>query len=76
MTLSDVVIHINESLDEGARHRLEEQMRAIDGVIAPRFNARRTHLMVVAYNADRTRSGELLDAVRQQGYTAQNCGGI
>ena len=76
MNISDVVIHVNESLDTGARHDLEERMRAIEGVIAPRFNDRRTHLMIVAYDSDRIRTLTLLEAVRRQGYTAQSCGGI
>lgn len=45
-------------------------------VIAPRFSDRRTHLMVVAYNADRAHTHDLLEAVRLQGYTAQSCSGI
>ena len=76
MTLNDVVIHVNESLDPQARHNLEEQMRNINGVIAPRFNDRRIHLMMVAYDADRIQANTLLEAVYRQGYTGQSCGGI
>ena len=76
MNINDVVIHVNETLDAQARHDLEESLRSINGVIAPRFNDRRIHLLVVAYNPDLTRSGVLLDAINRQGYTAQSCGGI
>ncbi len=76
MDINDVVIHVNESLDPRARHALEDRMRDIDGVIAPRFNDRQTHLMIVAYNSDRTHMGMLLDEVRRQGYTAQACSGM
>ena len=76
MDINGVVIHVNETLGAQARHDLEESLRSIDGVIAPRFNDRRTHLMVVAYNADLTRSGVVLDAVRREGYTAQSCGSV
>ncbi|MFO7542237.1 MAG: hypothetical protein R6W97_05405 [Thiobacillus sp.] len=76
MDISDVVIHVNESLDAQARHDLEDRMRDIDGVIAPRFNGRARHLMIVAYNPEQTGAGFLLDAVRNQGYTAQACGGM
>ena len=76
MDISDVVIHVNETLDAQARHDLEDRMRDIDGVIAPRFNDRAQHLMIVAYNPEQTRAGMLLDAVRNQGYTAQACGGM
>lgn len=76
MHINDVVIHVNESLDTGARHDLEDRMRNIEGVIAPRFNDRRTHLMMVAYNSDHIRTSALLEEVRRQGYHAQSCGGI
>lgn len=76
MDINDVVIHVNESLGARARHELEDHMREIDGVIAPRFNDNKTHLMIVAYNPDRTRMGVLLDEVRRQGYTAQACSGM
>jgi len=76
MNLNDVVIHVNETLDARARHDLEERMREIEGVISPRFSESASHLMVVAYNADRMRTQDLLEAVRRQGYTAQSCGGI
>lgn len=51
-------------------------MNLNDVVIVPRFSDRRTHLMVVAYNADRAHTHDLLEAVRLQGYTAQSCSGI
>lgn len=76
MDINDVVIHVNESLGSRARHALEDHMREIDGVIAPRFSDSKTHLMIVAYNPDRTRMGVLLDEVRSQGYTAQACSGM
>jgi hypothetical protein len=74
MDINDVVIHVNETLDMQARRELEDQMREIDGVIAPRFNDRKIHLMIVAYDPDHTRTKELLDVVNRQGYHAQHCG--
>jgi len=74
MSNNDVVIHVNETLDAQQRHDLEDQMREIDGVIAPRFNDRKIHLMIVAYDPEHIRTMTLLDAVRSQGYHAQHCG--
>jgi hypothetical protein len=74
MSINDVVIHVNETLDAQARHALEDQMREIDGVIAPRFNDRKIHLMIVAYDPEQTSTLMLLDAVRGRGYHAQHCG--
>ena len=73
--MSDVMIHINESLSEEDRSALEESMRQIEGVIAPRFNPGKDHLMVVAYNPDKTNSAALLAKARSAGYTAQLIGG-
>jgi hypothetical protein len=74
MSINDVVIHVNETLDSEERHALEEQMREVDGVIAPRFNDRKIHLMIVAYDPDHISTITLLDMVRSQGYHAQHCG--
>ena len=74
MDINDVVIHVSETLDPNKRHDLEDQMRAVDWVIAPRFNDGRPHLMSVAYDPERISTGELLNEVRRQGYHAQHCG--
>jgi hypothetical protein len=74
MDINDVVIHVDETLDAQAQHDLEDMLREIDGVIAPRFNEHRTHLMIVAYNPELTSSMALLGEIRDQGYHAQHCG--
>ncbi len=76
MDIIDVVIHVNESLGEDARHGLEDRMRSVEGVIAPRFNDPTPHLMVVAYNNDRTTAHALLDEVQHSGYHGQVVGGF
>ncbi len=74
-SISDVMIHINETLDAEARSNLEEGMRQIEGVIAPRFNPGKDHLMVVAFNPEKTSTASLLAKARSAGYTAQLIGG-
>ena len=74
MSINDVVIHVNETLDVHAQRDLEDQVREIEGVIAPRFNDRRPHLMIVAYNPEHTSTMMLLNEVQRQGYHAQHCG--
>ena len=74
-SISDVMIHIKESLSDEARSTLEEGMRQIDGVISPRFNPGKDHLMVVAFNPDKTSTAALLEKARAAGYTAQLIGG-
>ncbi len=74
MYINDVVLHVNENLNLQSRRDLEDHMRAMDGVIAPRFNDRKPHLMIVAYDPDRLHARDLLDEVHRQGYHAQHCG--
>jgi hypothetical protein len=71
MNISDVMIHIAERLSPAARNGLENALRSVDGVIAPRFNPGREHLLLVAFNGDRVRPGALLGRVREAGYSAR-----
>lgn len=74
-SISDVMIHINESISVEARSALEEAMREIEGVIAPRFNPGKDHLLVIAFNPEKTSTAALLAKARATGYTAQLIGG-
>ena len=74
MNISDVMIHINESLNEEARTSLEEEMRTIDGVVSPRFNVGIEHLLMIAFNPQKTNSTVLLQKARAAGLTAQLVG--
>ncbi len=71
MQLSDIMIHVTESLSPEARGALENTLRDVDGVIAPRFGAGTDHLLLVAFDADRSRPADLLAAVRQSVGQAQ-----
>ena len=75
MNISDILIHINESLDEQQRNALEEAVRDVDGVIAPRFNPGKEHLLLVAFNPLITDLSVLLRKVQFFGYHAQLIGG-
>lgn len=74
MNISDVMIHINESLSKEARSSLENEMRKVEGVISPGFNAGKEHLLVIAYNPEKTNTAVLLEKAREAGYTAQLVG--
>ncbi|MDP1904797.1 MAG: hypothetical protein Q8M09_11215 [Pseudomonadota bacterium] len=74
MSLSDVMIHINEGLNADSRSSLEARMRQIEGVVAPRFNPGKEHLLLVAFDPDKARPADLLGAVRSSGYAAQLVG--
>ena len=74
MNISDVMIHINESLSEEARTSLENAMRQVEGVVSPGFQEDKEHLLVIAYNPERTNASALLEQARAAGYTAQLVG--
>ncbi len=74
MNMSDVMIHINESLSIEARSSLENALRKIEGVVSPRFNAGKEHLLVIAYDTEKTNTAVLLEQTRAAGYTAQLVG--
>jgi len=74
MQLSDVLIHLEENINETEKDYIIEQLRNIDGVIAPRFNKEREHLLLVSYNSDTISSLTLLNEIKNKGYKAQLVG--
>ena len=74
MHLVDLLVHVNEPLESAERNALEEELRKCEGVIAPRFNEKTPHLLLVAYDPQAVDSRSLLDRVRLSGYAAQLVG--
>jgi hypothetical protein len=74
MNISDVMIHINDSLSEEARAALENAMQEVEGVVSPRFNPGKAHLLMIAYDTDKTSTAILLERARKAGYSAQLVG--
>lgn len=74
MNLCDVLVHINEELSAEQRNALEEDMRGLSGVVAPRFNPGQDHLMLVAFDSNKVTHASLLGKVRTHGYKAQLVG--
>ena len=74
MNICDVMIHINESLSKEARASLENKMRKVEEVVSPRFNEGKEHLLLIAYNSEKTNTTILLEKAREAGYTAQLVG--
>lgn len=74
MSISDVMVHVNESLSSETRNALEEEMREMEGVICPRFSPTEDHLLEIAYNPDVVGAIDLLHKVQSHGYHAQLVG--
>jgi hypothetical protein len=52
----DIVVHVDETLDEGRRSNIESTLRQEDGVVWARFTNGRPHLMMVEYDPELTSS--------------------
>lgn len=74
MQLTDVLIHLDDEINDAEKDVLVEQLRSIEGVIAPRFNKEKQHLLLVSYNADATNALSLLHEVKNKDYKAQLVG--
>lgn len=74
MNLCDVLVHIDETLSAVQKNDLEEDMRELNGVVAPRFNPGQDHLMLVAFDSDSVNYASLLGRVQAHGYSAQLIG--
>jgi hypothetical protein len=71
LEMSDVLIHVNETIADVGRFRLEESLRDVEGVVAPRFSAGHDHLMFVAYDSNSTSAAAILGQIHKRGYGAQ-----
>jgi hypothetical protein len=72
--LADVTLHIDQTLEREQRARVDDALRAIDGVVSVHNPDQRPHLAVVGYNPQRTSSEVILNTVTSQGVHAQLIG--
>lgn len=72
--LADVTVHIDENLDAALRARIEEKVRAVEGVVSFHNPEDRPHLVVVEYNPERVNSSAILEAVKGEGVHAELIG--
>lgn len=61
-------------LSEEACSSLENTLCKVEGVVTPRFNAGKEHLLMIAYDTEKTSTAALLAKTRAAGYTAQLVG--
>jgi len=72
--LADVVVHIDQTLEKDQRSKIEDELRAIDGVVSVHNPDNRPHLSVIEYNPDKTNSATILSTVTNQGVHAELIG--
>jgi hypothetical protein len=73
-TLSEIVVHINESVDEAMIGDLEHGIRLDQGVISVGHRPEQNHLMVVVYDSAVARASSILHNFRERGLHAQLIG--
>ena len=72
--LADVTVHVDETIDAETRAKLEEDLRAQDGVISVHSSEGTPHLIVVTYDPDHTKSKEILGIVLSEHLHAELIG--
>ena len=73
-TLSDVVVHLNESVDETTLDELEQGIRKDQGVVSVGHQANRNHLIMVVYDSEVARTSNILHNFQERGLHAQLIG--
>lgn len=74
ISLSDVLIHIDENLSTARRAEVEDRLRNVDGVVSVHNPDDKPHLTVVEYRPDKVDSQALLHTARTDGIHAQLVG--
>jgi hypothetical protein len=72
--ISDVVLHIDESLTLDKLKTLEEHIHKIGGVVSACNLDDQPHLITVTYNSERVKSHDILEKVVREGVHAELVG--
>jgi cell division protein FtsX len=66
ISIADIVVHLHQDATPDCKSRIEETLRAQDGVVSVHFNEEdHPHALVVAYNPGTVDSETLLAEIRQ-----------
>jgi len=74
ISLVDVIVHIDQTLDPHRRRQIEDDLRAMDGVVSVHNPDDRPHLTIIAYNPDKTSSAAILRTITNEGVHAELIG--
>jgi len=73
-TLNEVVLHLEETLDDEALRRLEDDVRRDPGMVSVGHSPEKAHMIMVVYDSDSTRASNLLHRPQERGLHAQVAG--
>ena len=72
--VTDVTVHIDESLNDRELMNLEQTIRGDHGVISVGHNEHDRHMVVVLYDPEAIRGKDILDRVTRQGFHGELIG--
>lgn len=61
--LADVTVHIDETISDETRAKVDKDLCSLDGVISVHSSEKTPHLVVVTYDLNHSKSKEILGAV-------------
>ncbi|MBT8130463.1 MAG: hypothetical protein KJP10_10745 [Gammaproteobacteria bacterium] len=73
-TISDITVHINETLNDRELANLEQAIRSDEGVVSVGHNENGRHFMVVLYDPEEIRGKDILGRVTEQGFHGELIG--
>ncbi|MGD2073792.1 MAG: ATP-binding protein [Gammaproteobacteria bacterium] len=66
VNIADIVVHLHPESSVGDKQAIEEQLRALDGVVSVHFNEEdHPHAVIVAYNTEAITSEAVLGEIRK-----------
>ena len=74
ITLVDIIIHIDETIEKSRRPELVDTVRQQDGVVSVGYHDEKPHLMIIEYNPEKISSKTLLQTIKDQGLHAELIG--
>ncbi len=73
-TISDVTVHIDETLNDRELVNLEQAIRSDEGIVSVGHNEKDKHFMVVLYDPEEIRGKDILSRVTNQGFHGELIG--
>ena len=64
--IADIVVHLHPESSRGDKETIEQQLRALDGVVSVHFNEEdHPHAVIIAYNTEAITSESVLGEIRK-----------
>lgn len=73
-TISDVTVHIDETLNDRELVNLEQAIRSDEGIVSVGHNEKDKHFMVVLYDPEEIRGKDILSRITNQGFHGELIG--